>query len=651
MRRMTFALSLLILSLATLTTLPTTNAQPLTWTYVTSPPGISNLTSVFCVSASNCWAVGWEGVIIHWNGVSWASVTSPETSNNLNSVFCVSASNCWAVGDGTGTIIHWNGVSWASVKSPLGVLSLDSVFCLSSSDCWAGGEGGTIIHWNGVSWATVDTSNADPFGNPITSIFCVSIMDCWAVGWYGLMGPKGNEIYHWDGSGWNWYPSPTNNDLNSVFCVSASDCWAVAGGFAGSSGVIHWGATSTGSSWVKVPSPSADFGFDSVFCASSIDCWAVGISNVSGNAIIYWNGVSWASVTSSTTNYILSSVFCVSSIDCWAVGYAGTIIHGTPAITGKTLTVSYVIVGGGTPSAPEFNYVAGGTPESLILTTTPVEVPVDPGSSWSVTNPLPGSSTSEQWVTTQATSGTVVGSGTLVFKYQHQYYLTMQPTPSGTGTVTPRNNWYNAGQKVSIKATAKTGYKFLSWTGSGSGSYSGSSSSVSVTMNAPITETATFGVIITITSNPAGSGYVTVDGVAVKTPQTFVWVVGSTHTIAAVSPVSCGTGCQYVFATWSDGGGRSHTITVPSSPTTYKAAFQKLYLLTTTVKPSGAGSVLPFFFSGWHGAGTKVTLTATANTGHTFKSWTGTGSGSYTGTNNPATITMNSAITETANFT
>jgi hypothetical protein len=66
------------------------------------------------------------------------------------------------------------------------------------------------------------------------------------------------------------------------------------------------------------------------------------------------------------------------------------------------------------------------------------------------------------------------------------------------------------------------------------------------------------------------------------------------------------------------------------------------------MKTSGPGSVTPN--SGWQNSGAKVTITATPNSGHKFKSWTGKGTGSYTGTKNPATLTMNSAITETANF-
>jgi hypothetical protein len=66
------------------------------------------------------------------------------------------------------------------------------------------------------------------------------------------------------------------------------------------------------------------------------------------------------------------------------------------------------------------------------------------------------------------------------------------------------------------------------------------------------------------------------------------------------------------------------------------------------MKTTGPGTVTPS--SGWYNAGAKVTIIGTANSGHKFKSWTGTGTGSYTGSTNPATITMNSAITETATF-
>ena len=85
---------------------------------------------------------------------------------------------------------------------------------------------------------------------------------------------------------------------------------------------------------------------------------------------------------------------------------------------------------------------------------------------------------------------------------------------------------------------------------------------------------------ITVASSPTGSGFVTVDGTPITTPQTYNWVTGSTHTLAAQSPVSGGTGIQYIYNGWSDTGTQSHTYTVPSSTQTVTANFKTQYNVT-----------------------------------------------------------------------
>src|SRR6476659_7836472 len=61
------------------------------------------------------------------------------------------------------------------------------------------------------------------------------------------------------------------------------------------------------------------------------------------------------------------------------------------------------------------------------------------------------------------------------------------------------------------------------------------------------------------------------------------------------------------------------------------------------------GTVSPT--SGWRNNGAVVSISATAATGYSFTNWTGSGTSSYSGTNNPASITMNGPITENAAFT
>jgi hypothetical protein len=85
-------------------------------------------------------------------------------------------------------------------------------------------------------------------------------------------------------------------------------------------------------------------------------------------------------------------------------------------------------------------------------------------------------------------------------------------------------------------------------------------------------------VSITVAANASGS--ITVDGTTYMSPQTFAWNPGSSHTLSANSPVSNSSGTQYVWAFWSDGGAQSHTITTPSSPTTYTANYQTQFQVT-----------------------------------------------------------------------
>jgi len=77
---------------------------------------------------------------------------------------------------------------------------------------------------------------------------------------------------------------------------------------------------------------------------------------------------------------------------------------------------------------------------------------------------------------------------------------------------------------------------------------------------------------------------------------------------------------------------------------------QQYNLTMQTSGPQNSGSTSTTPSNGPYAKGTKVKITATANSGFKFKSWQGTGSGSYTGTDNPATVTMNAAITEVAVF-
>ncbi|SPF56444.1 hypothetical protein SBA4_860023 [Candidatus Sulfopaludibacter sp. SbA4] len=149
---------------------------------------------------------------------------------------------------------------------------------------------------------------------------------------------------------------------------------------------------------------------------------------------------------------------------------------------------------------------------------------------------------------------------------------------------------------------------------------------------------------ITVTTSPAGLRIV-VDGATYTSPQTFYFNTSESHTISAPSP----QGTNTVFVSWSDGGAQTHVITVPSVGTTYTATFNvPQYSLTTSVSPPGGGiiSVNPPTATGGYNDSTSVQLTATANPGYLFASW----SGDLSGSTNPQSLKMSGPRNVQANF-
>jgi hypothetical protein len=151
-------------------------------------------------------------------------------------------------------------------------------------------------------------------------------------------------------------------------------------------------------------------------------------------------------------------------------------------------------------------------------------------------------------------------------------------------------------------------------------------------------------VTITVKTTPVGPTF-SVDGTPYSSQQQFTWVSGSSHTIATTSPQSGGSGVQYVWKKWSDNGAISHVV-APTTNKTYTAQFQTQYFLTMSA--GAGGTVTPA--SSWRNAGSNVTIKARPNSGFSFAGWVGSGTGSYTGPNNPVSIMMNGPITEIGNF-
>jgi hypothetical protein len=226
------------------------------------------------------------------------------------------------------------------------------------------------------------------------------------------------------------------------------------------------------------------------------------------------------------------------------------------------------------------------------------------------------------------------------------------------GTTSPSvgTHWYVAGTQVTIEAfaTNSSGERFLwnGWTGSGLGHYTGmdNPATLAVTMNGPITETASW--IHEYELTMAADFGTTSPSVG-----THWYVAGTQVTIEAFATNSSGE--RFLWNGWT-GSGLGHytgmdnpaTLAVTmNGPITETASWIHEYELTMA---ADFGTTSPSVGTHWYVAGTQVTIEAfaTNSSGERFlwNGWTGSGSSGNTTMFNPAEVTMNSAVTETASW-
>ncbi len=219
-------------------------------------------------------------------------------------------------------------------------------------------------------------------------------------------------------------------------------------------------------------------------------------------------------------------------------------------------------------------------------------------------------------------------------------FLPLTMNVVGGGVVRPESGLQPRETSVSIEATPDDGWAFSHWLGAGVGSHSGALNPASVFMYGPISQTAVF-VDATphLTMNVVGSGFVA----PTTGPQDVFTEVG----IEATPDLG------WEFDRWdgsgsgSYSGGRNPATVTMNEPITQTARFIVGELPLTVLAEEG-GTVTPE--SGPVTSFTDVEIEAISDPGHRFVRWKGEGDGSYTGTDNPATVTLNGPITQVASF-
>ena len=93
------------------------------------------------------------------------------------------------------------------------------------------------------------------------------------------------------------------------------------------------------------------------------------------------------------------------------------------------------------------------------------------------------------------------------------------------------------------------------------------------------------GATLTASTNPAGLK-VQIDGTTYTSPAQKVVVIGSTHSVSTPDPQTINPTARYIWTSWSDGGTRTHTVTLDSD-LSLAATFKKQYLAKFAASPAG----------------------------------------------------------------
>ena len=111
------------------------------------------LRSIWGSSATDVFAVGESGTVLHFDGSTWTTMTS-DTTQWLNGIWGDPQSGeVFAVGE-NGAIIHYDGTTWNTMASGVSV-ALHGVYGTAADNLYAVGDSGVVMHYDGAAWSVL----------------------------------------------------------------------------------------------------------------------------------------------------------------------------------------------------------------------------------------------------------------------------------------------------------------------------------------------------------------------------------------------------------------------------------------------------------------------------------------------------------------
>ena len=356
--------------------------------------------------------------------------------------------------------------------------------------------------------------------------------------------------------------------------------------------------------------------------------------SVFGSQPIYYQWLKGGVPVAEATNLILT-LTNVTLNDAGSYNLVATNLYGSASSSNAILQVlstnapslrvnNILAVGTVAVATPASLTITGGFSGGLIFYTVDGSVPTTSSTLYSGAFSMTNSATIRA-MSLSADFSRTAEAPAITLVILPVYTLTTSVSGSGSILLNPGGGSYVSNTVVNLTALASPNWAFNNW----SGGLTGSSNPASITMNAAKTVQAVFvPTAYPLTLTTPGGGSVTANGATIAANTYYP----TSSIVSLLATPSSG----WSFIRWQ--GTASSTLNPFNLSMTQTQNVQAIFGTVVATNISGLGSVVmsetnpvPF--------GTTLTNTAVPAPGYYFVTWTG----AVSGTNNPATFTVNSA--------